>query len=186
MKKRTKEKTVKSLPVNPNSEPEGAKGIGSRGTESEPRWEKWPWTVEIRRNVIGRVDRVRVLAAEPRRVISASVTGKRDRVGNFVPNLEISKMQEHISPAVVADCGVTYAGLDAETLLAHGDLLAAAPELYEALDDLLRQIEVGGPFVTGRAIEALRKARGESEDEPAIQSLINSQEPDSGTQGDQS
>jgi hypothetical protein len=99
--------------------------------------EKAPWTVEITRNSAGLVSRVRVIAAEPRSVTCTTFEGSRDRVGRQVlGKILSSKTDSH--PAVVADCGIPYAGLASETLLAHGDLIAAAPELYAALEKWLQ------------------------------------------------
>ena len=101
-----------------------------------PKWEKAPWQIEITRNSAGIVERVRVLAAQPRVVHCTTFKTKRNRAGfQEFESVMGSKTETH--PAVVADCGITYVGLSAETLLAHGDLIAVAPELYEwcASDD---------------------------------------------------
>lgn len=48
------------------------------------------------------------------------------------------------------------------TSKANGHLISAAPDLLEALQDLLRQVESGTApeIVTGRAISAINKALG--------------------------
>ena len=127
------------------------------------RIEPVPWKVEITRNELGRISHVRVLAAQPRTVFCFTVEGlKRNRTGNLVtdpdkpPNTKQSKIEQ---PAVIADCGIPYAGLSTETLLAHGDLIAAAPDLYEALEELVISAGIAGTtprFQKARA--ALKKA----------------------------
>ena len=112
--------------------------------------EKAPWRVEIGRNGMGRVSHVRVLASEPRHVYVATMQAEtfQDRAGNVhlkpgaIPKMtETHDIQPAVvchcgmaeAPVVVCDCGVSYVGLSGETLLAHGDLIAAAPELYRLL-----------------------------------------------------
>ncbi len=140
---------------------------------SETKWEAGPWRNEIEYNSAGYVARVRVYAAESRSVTVTTFTGlKRNRIGELVPTPDAkSDTQTSDHPACVADCGIPYAGLAAETLVAHGDLIAAAPELYEALEALCFEIEDNNedqqePHYVDvqKARAALAKARGESPD----------------------
>lgn len=141
-----------------------------------PNIEAPPWKIEIRRYPGGFVAGVHVIASQPRKVYCATVGPfATNRAGRQVPTAETtSHTSESVQPAVVANCGVPYAGLSAETLLAHGDLIAAAPDLYAALEEALRCAELFGNTASWatQARDALAKAQG--------------QEPKDGTQGGQS
>jgi hypothetical protein len=135
-------------------------------------WETRPWKVEAERNVEGRVTRARVLAAEERVVFCATFITKnaeRDRSGKIVSRECEMTQHRHSTAAVVADCGITYAGLSSETLIAQADLIAAAPELYDALEALRNAVKTE-PAMNHQRYDslgiqvnaALAKARGES------------------------
>jgi hypothetical protein len=133
-------------------------------------WEKWPWKLQIERNSEGLVSHVRVLAAESRVVMASYCETTRDRVGRQIPKPGTMKTTKYVQPAVVCDCGIPYAGLSAETLLAHGDLLAAAPELYELVEEVANARNLHGRFLLDilplefkqRVLGVLAKARGEA------------------------
>jgi hypothetical protein len=145
---------------------------------AETKWEKGPWSVELRRDSGGIVRGVRVLSATPRHVYSMTIQTETvtDRVGRRLvkPGTEPKVKTTHdIQPATVCtcgmaeepieicDCGVTYVGLPPETLLANGDLIAAAPELYEALSAFIDG--TGEPWErVVNAKRALDKAKGET------------------------
>lgn len=134
-----------------------------------------PWTVEIERD--GRhVRRARVIAAKPRIVYESRFRIEYDRAGREIPGrgAELPRLT-HTSPAVVCDCGVPYAGLAQETIIAHADLIAAAPELYLDLQQaasLLIEINTFlknaenspifiDPAVLQKYLKDLARARGE-------------------------
>jgi hypothetical protein len=148
--------------------------------------EKAPWRVEISRNAMGRVSHIRVLAAEPRHVYVSTMQAEtvRDHVGNVnikpgtTPTIKTIHDEQLAvvcncgmaeEPVIVCDCGISYVGLSSETLLAHGDLIAAAPELYEALERCILLIDPDdgdeltptATRIVSEARAALAKARGE-------------------------
>jgi hypothetical protein len=152
----------------------------------EAKWEKGPWRNEITYNGAGYVSRVQVFGAENRVVSVTTFTGmKRNRAGQLEATPEAkSDTTTESQPALICDCGIPYAGLAATTLVAHGDLIAAAPELYESVDALCLALNMHHglepPVETAKRIEkergnatanhylkacaALAKARGESPD----------------------
>ncbi len=149
-----------------------------------PKWEKGPWKVEIRRNLAGYVSGLRVLAAEPRVVMCTTFQAETitDRVGNQTlkpgtqPKVTTDTSVQpakvcgcQIQPIEICDCGISYAGLSSEALLANGDLIAAAPELYAALEQITQwaggmdaeRLPAPWPEMVHQAQAALAKARGE-------------------------
>jgi hypothetical protein len=101
---------------------------------SETNWEKEPWRLKIERNEgYGTVRSARIIAAQPRTVIATAFRTSTDRAGRRSLTGILSQDTSH-QEAKVCDLGITYAGLSGETLLANGDLIAAAPDMYRMLE----------------------------------------------------
>lgn len=129
------------------------------------KWESGPWHTDITYNSgIGTVRSVRVVGAVERVVTVSTVTGlKRNRVGALEATSETkSIIRTESQTATICDCGVPYAGLAAETLVANADLISAAPDLYSACDMALHAFEDGWAINWDDLRSALAKARGEA------------------------
>lgn len=62
-------------------------------------------------------------------------------------------------------CSLSAVDMKSESVSdANAHLIAAAPELYEALDELVSYMELNGVFISSldSAVSALAKARGET------------------------
>lgn len=148
-----KDEQQSGLPNNPGSGPEGSKGTGSR----DVRWTPGPWRCKVRGS--GGMTSCAIIGDKPNPVFAVMM------------NTQTGETRDMSDPPDKPDylfwSNGAYAGRTPETDIANSTLAAAAPELYEALEDVERMF-TSFPLLAGsnsgklsRIRAVLAKARGE-------------------------